>query len=79
MVAPHGDEQTLASLNTTNPKYSRAKDWEIKLPIFFVAVQLGLGEDGSMNAISRSSESDKKFHVTGALVVAPDKALSHAL
>jgi hypothetical protein len=40
---------------------------------------LGLGEDGSMNAISRSSESDKKFHVTGALVVAPDKALSHAL
>jgi hypothetical protein len=32
-----------------------------------------------MNAISRSSEIDKKFHVTGALVVAPDKALSHAL
>jgi hypothetical protein len=40
---------------------------------------LGLGDDGSMNTISRSAEGDKKFHVKGALVVAPDKALSHAL
>jgi hypothetical protein len=40
---------------------------------------MGLGEDGSMNAIIRCSEGDKKFHVKGALVVAPDKALSHAL
>jgi hypothetical protein len=40
---------------------------------------MGLGEDGSMNAISRCSDGDKKFHVKGALVVAPDKALSHAL
>ncbi len=40
---------------------------------------LGLNEDGSMNIISRSAGKDDKFHVTGALVVAPDKALNHAL
>jgi hypothetical protein len=40
---------------------------------------LGLGEDGSMNVISRSTPGDTKFHVKGALVVAPDKALAHSL
>jgi hypothetical protein len=40
---------------------------------------LGLGEDGSMNVISRSVPGDPKFHVKGALVVAPDKALAHSL
>ncbi len=40
---------------------------------------LGLGEDGSMNIISRSTPGDSKLHVKGALVVAPDKALAHSL
>jgi hypothetical protein len=40
---------------------------------------LGLNEDGSINIISRSVGKDDTFHVTGALVVAPDKALNHAL
>jgi hypothetical protein len=40
---------------------------------------LGLGEEGSMNVISRSTPGDSKFHVKGALVVAPDKALAHSL
>jgi hypothetical protein len=40
---------------------------------------LGLGDDGSMNVISRSVPGDPKFHVKGALVVAPDKALAHSL
>ncbi len=32
-----------------------------------------------MNVISRSVPGDPKFHVKGALVVAPDKALAHSL
>jgi hypothetical protein len=36
---------------------------------------LGLNEERNMNIISRSAGKDDKFHVTGALVVAPDKAL----
>jgi hypothetical protein len=40
---------------------------------------LGLGEDGSMNIFSRITPGDSKFHIKGALVVAPDKALAHSL
>jgi len=36
---------------------------------------LGLNEERNMNIISRSASKDDKFHVTEALVVAPDKAL----
>ncbi len=36
---------------------------------------LGLNEERNMNIISCSAGKDDKFHVTGALVVAPDKAL----
>jgi len=35
----HMDEQTRAILNVPTPKYSSAKGWEIKLPIFLLAVQ----------------------------------------
>ncbi len=38
---------------------------------------MGLGEDGIMTNISRSVEGDDGFHVKGALVVTPDKALKH--
>jgi hypothetical protein len=38
---------------------------------------LGLSEDGSMNAISRCVEEDDGFHVKGALVVAPEKAMKY--
>jgi hypothetical protein len=40
---------------------------------------LGLSEDGSMNAISRCVEEDDGFHVRGALVVAPEKAMKYFL
>jgi uncharacterized membrane protein YgcG len=40
---------------------------------------LGLSEDGSMNAISRCVEEDDGFHVKGALVVAPEKAMKYFL
>jgi hypothetical protein len=40
---------------------------------------LGLNEDGSMNAISRCVEEDDGFHVKGALVVAPEKAMKYFL
>jgi hypothetical protein len=40
---------------------------------------LGLNEDGSMNAISRCVEEDDGFHVRGALVVAPEKAMKYFL
>jgi hypothetical protein len=40
---------------------------------------LGLSEDGSMNAISRCVEEDDGFHVRGALVVAPEKAMKFFL
>ncbi len=40
---------------------------------------LGLNEDGSMNAISRCVEEDDGFHVKGALVVAPEKAMTYFL
>ncbi len=40
---------------------------------------LGLNKDGSMNAISRCMEEDDGFHVKGALVVAPEKALKYFL
>ncbi len=40
---------------------------------------LGLNEDGSMNAISRCVEEDDGFHVRGALVVAPEKAMKFFL
>ncbi len=40
---------------------------------------LGLNEDGSMNAISRCVEEDDGFHVKGALVVAPEKAMKNFL
>jgi hypothetical protein len=40
---------------------------------------MGLAEDGSMTHISRSIEGDDGFHVQGALVVAPERALKNAL
>jgi hypothetical protein len=40
---------------------------------------LGLNEDGSMNAISRCVEEDDGFHIRGALVVAPEKAMKYFL
>jgi hypothetical protein len=40
---------------------------------------LGLNEDGSMNAISRCVKEDDGFHVKGALVVAPEKAMKYFL
>ncbi len=40
---------------------------------------LGLKDDGSMSAISRCVEEDDGFHVQGALVVAPEKAMKYPL
>ncbi len=40
---------------------------------------MGLADDGSMTHISRSIEGDDGFHVQGALVVAPERALKNAL
>jgi hypothetical protein len=40
---------------------------------------MGLSEDGTMTNISRSVEGDDGFHVKGALVVTPDKALKHVI
>ncbi len=40
---------------------------------------MGLADDGSMTHISRSIEGDDGFHVQGALVVAPERALKIAL
>jgi hypothetical protein len=40
---------------------------------------LGLKDDGSMSAISRCVEEDDGFHVQGALVVAPEKAMRYPL
>jgi hypothetical protein len=40
---------------------------------------LGLKDDGSMSAISHCVEEDDGFHVQGALVVAPEKAMKYPL
>ncbi len=40
---------------------------------------LGLKDEGSMSAISRFVEEDDGFHVQGALVVAPEKAMTYSL
>ncbi len=40
---------------------------------------LGLKDDGSMSAISRCVAEDDGFHVQGALVVAPEKAMKYSL
>jgi hypothetical protein len=40
---------------------------------------MGLADDGSMTPISSSIEGDDGFHVQGALVVAPERALKNAL
>jgi hypothetical protein len=40
---------------------------------------MGLAEDGSMTHINRSIEGDDRFHVQGALVVAPDRALKNII
>jgi hypothetical protein len=40
---------------------------------------MGLADDGSMTHISSSIEGDDGFHVQGALVVAPERALKNSL
>jgi hypothetical protein len=40
---------------------------------------MGLSEEESISQISWSVEGDDGLHVQGALVVAPDKAIKHAL
>jgi hypothetical protein len=50
-------KETLASLPTDTPV--------ILFCLLDNSSFLVLGDDGSMNAINRSAEGDKKFHVTG--------------
>jgi hypothetical protein len=40
---------------------------------------MGLKDDGSMTQISNCVEGDDGFHVQGALIVAPDKALKFTM
>ncbi len=40
---------------------------------------MGLKDDGSMTQISKCVEGDDGYHVQGALIVAPDKALKFTL
>ena len=40
---------------------------------------MGLKDDGSMTHISKCVEGDDRFHVQGALIVAPDKALKFTM